>query len=634
MHGRVKVRRSEEQEKIQKEKKEKGEKELRCALNDIFRFRREHTYEDKQLKLIEAVIEKCAEMTTLWNYRREILKHMFVSLGYPNDKVGSLLDHELSLTANCLTNFPKSYAIWHHRVWVMRNHVSPSWASEIEFCNSALKLDERNFHCWDYRRFVVSQGKIPTTSELLYTEESIGMNMSNYSAWHYRSELLSSSHPSSDTSLPVSPPPSQIVDYSTDSFGDASIPAAELELVHNAIYTDPNDQSPWFYYWWLLGRGIRKAYLRELYISRPLSRIVIVFTSAKARSALEQLDVSIKVTAPSTAHLFVTVDALGGWQSALNENVSAVWWLPISPDLISSFAPVNNQEEFESDSLHFDVSVCIRNIGNSHESKVCTNPFCPPDHLFCLHCTLVSTQNESLTRVDLDPLRLLNPVISPTNEPSTLSALLDNIRDLVEMEPKNKWALLTYIDLLRFVHPSGSIEDINRALDTLMSVDSERTTYYLEMKVSHSVQDALALAYSERSREVVMSGLRMLNMRYLDWCTLLTKIDLSVNNIMRLPDTIAYLICLCELNLDDNCLVTLNGISRLPSLQILSARRNCLSEFSSIEELLLCPKLQNASIHGNKVTELPYLTRLLAEHPGSKAKSHSIVVIYDKSLQL
>ncbi len=64
-----------------------------------------------------------------------------------------------------------------------------------------LSLDSRNFHGWGYRRTVVSalesntlqaEGSITdmTEPEFEYTTKMINSNLSNFSAWHYRSKLI------------------------------------------------------------------------------------------------------------------------------------------------------------------------------------------------------------------------------------------------------------------------------------------------------------------------------------------------------------------------------------------------------------------------------------------------------------
>lgn len=63
-----------------------------------------------------------------------------------------------------------------------------------------LSLDSRNFHGWGYRRFVVetletlpSEGttrKTMAPEEFEYAKKMIGTNLSNFSAWHYRTKLI------------------------------------------------------------------------------------------------------------------------------------------------------------------------------------------------------------------------------------------------------------------------------------------------------------------------------------------------------------------------------------------------------------------------------------------------------------
>ena len=62
------------------------------------------------------------DFTTVWNYRREILEHLFTEgEGQFNTLAGKLevIKNELLMLVKQVMASPKSYSIWEHRVWTI-----------------------------------------------------------------------------------------------------------------------------------------------------------------------------------------------------------------------------------------------------------------------------------------------------------------------------------------------------------------------------------------------------------------------------------------------------------------------------------------------------------------------------------
>lgn len=92
-----------------------------------------------------------------------------------------------------------------------------------------MQQDHRNFHCWNYRRYVFEKSGFSPESELAYSTEKIQENFSNYSALHHRSIYIENSPKSIELLL-----------------------EEEFLLVENAIFTEPDDQSAWWYHQFLI----------------------------------------------------------------------------------------------------------------------------------------------------------------------------------------------------------------------------------------------------------------------------------------------------------------------------------------------------------------------------------------------
>jgi geranylgeranyl transferase type-2 subunit alpha len=97
----------------------------------------------------------------------------------------------------------------------------------------------------------------PPKSELLYTNRKIEANFSNFSAWHQRSKVLTILWDGREHLSNKSREDGEQVMWLI--FPSASLDlvllSQEFELVRNAMFTDPNDQSVWMYHRWLVGSG-------------------------------------------------------------------------------------------------------------------------------------------------------------------------------------------------------------------------------------------------------------------------------------------------------------------------------------------------------------------------------------------
>ena len=210
-HGRKK----EPQKEISEEEKAAAEAKLAkiMAVNKQMLLKRANKeYDQASLVQTEKFSFLSPDFSTLWNYRREILLHLFKE---SKDEYATLegklgvIKKELEFLFKGIARSPKSYSLWYHRQWIIEQglelekeamalmiaklkeakekaqaeiveasgdskgtekveekdesqkdksakdmHKSKILEMELMLCTKMLQRDERNFHCWNYRLWV------------------------------------------------------------------------------------------------------------------------------------------------------------------------------------------------------------------------------------------------------------------------------------------------------------------------------------------------------------------------------------------------------------------------------------------------------------------------------------------------
>ncbi|KAJ7684689.1 rab-protein geranylgeranyltransferase [Mycena polygramma] len=268
MHGVKRVRETPEAAAAKKLREQSKIKDYLALTEDVLSKKASNDWSRDAFNLTTRVLRINPEFYTVWNYRRNILLQGLFPESSPKE-INDLLTDDLSMTTAALKMHPKVYWIWNHRRWCLENVPDgpdtgtegdidgwrkTNWERELFVVDKMLDADSRNFHAWSYRRYVLVNMPVARTetAELAYTTRKIESNFSNFSAWHQRSKILTSLWTSGK------------LDYSKSK-------EEEFELVRNAMYTDPNDQSVWIYHRWLMGAGEDRDVLeREIAIIQEL----------------------------------------------------------------------------------------------------------------------------------------------------------------------------------------------------------------------------------------------------------------------------------------------------------------------------------------------------------------------------
>uniref|UniRef100_A0A665VD73 Geranylgeranyl transferase type-2 subunit alpha n=1 Tax=Echeneis naucrates TaxID=173247 RepID=A0A665VD73_ECHNA len=542
-HGRVKIKSTAQQEEEKRKEREKKLKIYIAARDACFSKRKEGICDDEALQLTQQLLSSNPDFATLWNYRREILMHL--EAVKDKDEVQKIYEAELSFLESCLKVNPKSYGSWHHRGWVSARLPQPDWARELSLCDRCLSLDDRNFHCWDYRRMVVKMSGVPVDQELGFTDHLIGSNFSNYSSWHYRSTLLPLLHPESPDILLMS----------------------EYELVQNAFFTDPNDQSAWFYYRWLLGRGM--FICSCVYVSRDEERVAVAFSRPV-----------------NSVGLLLVLDGQPQrveWRSVHPRfKHSPVWICDLPPGTISDITNEHNL------TVHWTEK-------HTHRD-----------------CALYTGRTESYCRDSATDQELFRSELS-VEKTSVLQSELQSCNQLQELEPLNKWCLLTIILLMRALDPLGYEKETLAHFQTLKEVDSMRSAYYSDLCSKFMIENTiLKMEYAE-VRVFSISDKNLTTLCHLDQLLLVTHINLSSNQLQRLPPQFAMLQCLEVLEADNNNIENLEGLFCLSKLEEINLKNNNISTLADLQPLASCPKIKRLDLRGNPVTQMAKIEAELAE---------------------
>lgn len=475
------------------------------------------------------------------------------------------MKEELVFVGRCLAVNPKSYGAWHHRSWVLRSHPNP--INEGGLSERMLEADPRNFHAWEHRRALWSLlgppalgsaplssplsgsaplgSMCPIDSELRFCSSLLSKDFSNFSAWHHRGALLSQH----GRPLPI------------------GLLRGELELVQSAVFTDPQDHSPWVYLRCLLARA------------SPPPRVIGVH--------LDMEDGAVSVTFSRPIAIAPQVTLYGRpvtpWISAERHGrPSCTWVCKLPADLAT---PPDGDEPIRVKCSH-----------GSDQWEVTLSP---------------KGNNEAWWAEPIVAQELFWPEVGVA-EPSIMAELLGACRELLDMEPHSRGCLLTLLLLLAATDPLGQEEEMRRVLRGLKEADPLRMGFVADMAARANMALGV-IREGVEPREIRLPYKDLTCLPLLERLGCVTLLDLKGNLLRGLPHTLGAMRRLQVLDVSSNQIATLQGVPPLPRLRELRLDGNPISHASSLSPLAACPRLSALGLAETPLAASPDAASRLAE---------------------
>ncbi|XP_018307477.1 geranylgeranyl transferase type-2 subunit alpha [Mycetomoellerius zeteki] len=496
-------------------------------------------------------------------------------------------DELLLVTKRMLLSNSDIYTLWNIRREFFKNN---EWnddykqllENEMSLTEQCLRDNPKSYSVWHQRCWVMERMSEPDwKKELSLCAKCLNIDERNFHCWDYREFVVQKAGISNEEEFEFSTTKilNNFSNYSswhyrsrilTKMFDSTSeeIPIVddkyreELDLVMNATFTDPNDTSAWFYQRWLLDKCMTTCRLWRAQITKDTA-IVVIDNNILIKSILLSLIVN-------------------------GETIDAQWQL--HPD--EKFAKLRIAEFARS----------LEDLDSAKEVSIKLQDTVYQLSYSELEGAWIYKDNSSLNKQN--------------SNDKQLNEQLKSYNQLSEMEPNNKWALLTSTLLMKKIDFNKFYNDILNNLLALSKIDSLRKNYYKDLRSKFLAEYKLLEMWKEENdleiqSKIDLSGLDLTKLHNNHYFSFFKEVNLGANQLENSLYQLSTLQRCAKLSLSSNGLTSLKRFPTLYNLEILSLRNNKLVSTKEIVNLIKRHKnLRRLDLRNNPICQEIDITKI------------------------